>query len=90
VWLPTAGFVSAGGSGVVWTSEPVNVPITSFPVEYKFVANGHRVSPTTRPLIWDARARMLDHPPKDGYVNLRPKADCILYQACWRQAPVMR
>jgi hypothetical protein len=69
VWLPTAGHVCAGGSGVVWTSELVNVPITSFPVEYKFVANGHRVSPTTRPLIWDARARVLDHPPKGGYAE---------------------
>ena len=29
VWLlPTAGYVCAGDCGVVWTSEPVNVPIT--------------------------------------------------------------
>lgn len=58
-----------GGSGVMWTSDTVHVPITSFPLEFKFVANGHRVSPTTRPLIWDARTRVVEQPPKDGVVR---------------------
>ena len=42
---------------LVWESAPVPVPPASFPFEYRYVANGHRSSPTSRPLAWDAAPR---------------------------------
>ena len=43
---------------LVWESPPVRVPAFSFPFEYRYVANGHRSSPTSRPLAWDDAARV--------------------------------
>mmetsp|Transcript_6370 Transcript_6370/g.18321 ORF Transcript_6370/g.18321 Transcript_6370/m.18321 type:complete len:699 (+) Transcript_6370:300-2396(+) len=54
---------------VIWGSVPVSVPITKFPIHYKYVANGHRVSPTTRPLIWDLQERVVLAPPRDGVIH---------------------
>ncbi len=51
---------------VTWSSDVVHVSTDEFPVKYKYVTNGHRQSPTTRPLIWDAVARALYKPPTDG------------------------
>ena len=54
------------GSTVTWSSDAIHVSADEFPVKYKYVTNGHRQSPTTRPLIWDAVARALYKPPADG------------------------
>ena len=44
-----------------------------FPFIYRFCANGHRSSPTTRPLVWDLAHRECIQPPADGcaYALLR-------------------
>jgi hypothetical protein len=53
---------------VTWSSDTVAVSTDDFPIKYKYVANGHRQSPTTRPLTWDAVARAIYKPPADGCV----------------------
>ena len=51
---------------LVWESPPVRVPAASFPFEYRYVANGHRSSPTSRPLAWDAAVRVCTGTPADA------------------------
>jgi len=40
-----------------------------FPINYKVVANGHRHSPTARPMIWDTVDRRVERPPRNGVVE---------------------
>ena len=49
-----------------WRSEVLTLPAARLPLRWKFVANGHRSSPNTRPLIWDSRSRVLHAIPADG------------------------
>lgn len=65
------------GDAIIFRSDPVTIPITRFPLHYKYVANGHRVSPTTRPLIWDLHARTLASPPAGRivYDNFEPTSE---------------
>lgn len=37
----------------------MKIPTRRFPIKYKVVANGHRRSPTTRPMLWDVLDRCL-------------------------------
>lgn len=39
---------------------------SSFPFNYRYVANGHRASATARPLAWDAAPRTCTGTPEDA------------------------
>lgn len=49
-----------------WRSPQLSIPASRMPLRLKFVANGHRSSPNTRPLIWDSRSRVYERLPADG------------------------
>lgn len=50
----------------MWRSGLLSIPAAKLPLRFKFVANGHRHSPNTRPLIWDSASRVVDAIPEDG------------------------
>lgn len=50
----------------MWRSGPL--PVRKLPLRIKFVANGHRSSPNTRPLIWDSASRVYDRVPPGGTI----------------------
>ena len=56
---------------LVFESEPIKIHDKHFPVGFKIVANGHRKSPTTRPVIWDREDRVVESPPRNGTVYAR-------------------
>lgn len=60
---PPAG--SAEGN-TTWRSPQLLYAQEQFPLRFRLVANGHRSSPNTRPLIWDSSSRVLYAPPEDG------------------------
>ncbi len=51
-----------------WCSGPFSIAAKCLPLRFKFVANGHRSSPNTRPLIWDSQSRLVQEKdiPADG------------------------
>ncbi|KAK9814473.1 hypothetical protein WJX72_006486 [[Myrmecia] bisecta] len=53
---------------LLWVSKPLEIPAARFPLEYRYVSNGHRHSPTNRPLIWDLASRRCSLTPADGAV----------------------
>ncbi|CAG9461280.1 unnamed protein product [Pedinophyceae sp. YPF-701] len=52
-----------------WESEDLEIAADRFPLRFRFVMNGHRSSPTTRPLLFDTQARTVERPPEDGVVR---------------------
>lgn len=50
----------------MWRSCRLSIPAAKLPLRFKFVANGHRHSPNTRPLIWDSSSRVVHAVPEDG------------------------
>ena len=64
---------------VVWTSTPLSIPARRFPLKLRFLANGHRSSPNSRPLTWDLNSRRIPLPsPTDNGVvefNFDPTPD---------------
>ncbi|KAL4420635.1 hypothetical protein ABPG75_010291 [Micractinium tetrahymenae] len=52
-----------------WRSPQLSIPASRMPLRLKFVANGHRSSPNTRPLIWDSQSRVFERLPDDGVVH---------------------
>jgi glycerophosphoryl diester phosphodiesterase len=53
---------------ITWTSKPLQIAKTRFPLKFRFLANGHRSSPNTRPLRWDRSSRKIWSPPDNGEV----------------------
>ena len=53
----------------LWSSKPLELPSLRFPLKIRFLANGHRSSPNTRPLVWDITSRRIWAPPSDGIVT---------------------
>ncbi|PRW21071.1 glycerophosphodiesterase GDE1 isoform A [Chlorella sorokiniana] len=51
----------------VWRSDELTA--TKLPLRFKFVGNGHRSSPNTRPLIWDSVSRVYDAIPESGLIR---------------------
>ncbi|GAB4820329.1 hypothetical protein N2152v2_007375 [Parachlorella kessleri] len=54
-----------------WRSPGITFAQEQFPLRFKLVANGHRSSPNTRPLIWDSVSRVLYTPPEGGVHRCR-------------------
>jgi glycerophosphoryl diester phosphodiesterase len=54
---------------ITWASKPLNIPSTRFPIKLRFLANGHRSSPNTRPLVWDLASRRIWMPPDNGEIT---------------------
>lgn len=50
----------------VWRSPELCFSKDEFPIEFRLVANGHRSTPNTRPLIWDSVVRVIYTPPQNG------------------------
>ena len=48
----------------MWCSGPLTA--VTLPLRFKLVANGHRSSPNTRPLVWDSSSRVVPRIPEDG------------------------
>eukprot|EP00887_Chlorella_sp_A99_P007166 scaffold2.g7166.t1 len=67
---------SNGGDSTLW-SAAVELAPGQLPLRFKCVANGHRSSPNTRPLIWDRASHVVDALPEDGIVRceFEPTAD---------------
>lgn len=55
--------------GTTWRSDLLAIPANKMPLRFKFVANGHRSSPNTRPLIWDSQSRVYHRIPPDGVLR---------------------
>ena len=53
----------------MWRSGLLSIPADKLPLRFKFVANGHRHSPNTRPLIWDSASRVVERISPDGCVR---------------------
>lgn len=53
----------------VWISEVVTIDASSLPFRYRVVANGNRLRPNKRPLVWDLFSRHVFDVPNDGYVG---------------------
>ena len=54
---------------MIWMSTPITLPSLRFPLKLRFLANGHRSSPNTRPLVWDLPSRRVAAPPEDGIIT---------------------
>ena len=52
----------------MWISDVLSVAASSLPFRYRVVANGNRLKPNKRPLVWDLVSRHVFDVPKDGYV----------------------
>ena len=76
VALPPASRAGYEEGSTFWTSPQLSIPVNKLPLRIKFVANGHRSSPNTRPLIWDSRSRVYDAIPADGCAQLPADWKC--------------
>ena len=57
------------------TREPLLIPDEAYPFRIRVIANGGRMSPNSRPLIWDQTSRRIDKRPEDGMVQLDFRPD---------------
>ena len=60
---------SSPAGATIYESRPVRLKHDRFPVRYKVVSNGHRRSPTARPMMWDLVDQTVEHAPPSGVVE---------------------
>ncbi len=65
----TGGGESEDGT-TAWVSDVVSIGASSLPFRYRVMANGNRLKPNKRPLVWDLFSRYVFDVPSDGYVLL--------------------
>lgn len=70
IQLSAAKTSATSSDQTTWRSVPIKIPIQRFPLKLRIVANGHRSSPNTRPLVWDLVSRLIPNPPPSGVIAL--------------------
>lgn len=59
----------AKGGFKTWESRDIVLPRARFPLTFRCFANGHRLSPTARPMLWDVEERVCFEPPENGVIE---------------------
>jgi glycerophosphodiester phosphodiesterase len=68
--LLASELVDADDEGTItWCSKPLQIATSRFPLKFRFIANGQRSSPNTRPLVWDLTSRRIWTPPENEEVT---------------------
>ncbi|GMH39919.1 hypothetical protein BSKO_07823 [Bryopsis sp. KO-2023] len=69
VILEETGDVKGGFTS--WESNAISLPRARFPLTYRCFVNGHRLSPTARPMLWDVEERICLEPPENGVIECK-------------------